>query len=103
LNAIMRVFGVILRSPFGLIGVVLATCYGVACTLLLLLLALAWGLIGIPARFAVAAYEGDRGGTPPVERFKQRVRDDYQDWSRWMGDAFSANGDVLRWWARGDS
>ena len=101
MNSIMLAIGAIFRTPFAIIGLLLATIWGICYALFWLLVGLLWIFTGLPLSFIGAAMGGTKRGRSPSERFRESRASAVRDWQYHMKDAFGVHPDLCRWWARG--
>jgi hypothetical protein len=103
MNSIMTGIGAVFRTPFAIIGFVLATMYGIVYAAFWLLLGLAWLVTGLPLSFVGAAMGGSSQGKPTAQRFKEACSRDVRNWKENVSGAFGLHADLLRWWVTGSA
>lgn len=99
MNSIMSALGLVFRTPFALVGLFLATLYGIGYAVILILLGIAW-IIVLPLSF-IGASMGSKHGIPPFERFKQGKSSQIDNWKDSIGGSFGFHADLFRWWTTG--
>jgi hypothetical protein len=99
----MGAVGAAFRTPLAVVGLVLATAYGLGLVLFWMAVAVLWAVVAVPLGFLGASMSGTRRGVKPFDRFATRCRNDVLNWRRSVADSFGFHPDLVRWWVTGSA
>lgn len=99
MDGIMSFIGVVVRTPFALVGLLIATVVAPVSWIVLVLMAVLWIVVYLPSMFVLTALEPRKNwrGQTRSDRFREMRESNVRNWKRYFRD-WIWHPKILKWW-----